>query len=43
IAVWYAEKLIRRVEKEAEPKGYQMMRGKLTTGVVLMHGLVLIA
>ncbi|HDM8173013.1 TPA: DUF3429 domain-containing protein [Vibrio harveyi] len=43
IAVWYAEKLIRKIEKEAEPKGYQMMRGKLTTGVVLMHGLILIA
>ncbi|MGR5237110.1 DUF3429 domain-containing protein [Vibrio alfacsensis] len=43
VAVWYAEKLIRKVEKEAEPKGYQLMRGKLTASVVLMHGLVLIA
>lgn len=43
VAVWYAEKLIRGVEKEAEPKGYQLMRGKLTVGVVFMHGLVLIA
>ncbi|MDW3138712.1 DUF3429 domain-containing protein, partial [Vibrio sp. 1288] len=25
------------------PKGYQGMRNKLTCGVILMHGLVLIA
>ncbi|AXY03261.1 DUF3429 domain-containing protein [Vibrio alfacsensis] len=43
IAVWYAEKIIRKVEREAEPKGYQLMRGKLTSGVVFMHGLVLLA
>ena len=43
IAVWYAEKLIRKIEKETEPKGYQTMRLKLTVGVVLMHGMVLVA
>ncbi|MDW3642285.1 DUF3429 domain-containing protein, partial [Vibrio sp. 1291-1] len=42
-AVWYAEKLIRNVELEVDPKGYQGMRNKLTCGVILMHGLVLIA
>ncbi|MDF2152716.1 DUF3429 domain-containing protein [Vibrio sp. CAU 1672] len=43
VAVWYAEKLMREIEHDSEPKGYQLMRGKLTGGVVLMHGLVLIA
>ncbi|ENO1314924.1 DUF3429 domain-containing protein [Vibrio parahaemolyticus] len=42
-AVWYAEKLIRNVELEVDSKGYQGMRNKLTCGVILMHGLVLIA
>lgn len=41
IAVWYAEKLIRKVEQEVEPKGYQGMRGKLTFGVLLMHAILL--
>ncbi|MBR9875293.1 MAG: DUF3429 domain-containing protein [Vibrionaceae bacterium] len=43
IAVWYSEKLIRKVEKEIDPKGYQGMRGTLTCGVLLMHGIVLFA
>ncbi|PFG57904.1 uncharacterized protein DUF3429 [Vibrio sp. ES.051] len=41
VAVWYAEKLTRKVEHESEPKGYQGMRSKLTLGVLLMHGLAL--
>ncbi|NVC92281.1 DUF3429 domain-containing protein [Vibrio natriegens] len=41
IAVWFSEKLIRKVEQEIDPKGYQGMRGKLTCGVLLMHGIVL--
>lgn len=43
IAVWYAEKLIRKVEQEVAPKGYQLMRGKLTCGVLLMHFIALFA
>jgi hypothetical protein len=43
ITVWYAEKLIRKVEQESAPKGYQGMRSKLTLGVLLMHGIVLFA
>ncbi|MCA0936598.1 DUF3429 domain-containing protein [Vibrio alginolyticus] len=43
IAVWYAEKLIRKVEQEVDPKGYQLMRGKLTCGVLLMHFIALFA
>ncbi len=42
-AVWYSEKLIRKVEKERDPKGYQVMRGKLTCGVLLMHFIALFA
>ncbi|MGP8305728.1 DUF3429 domain-containing protein [Vibrio sp. YIC-376] len=43
IAVWYAEKLIRKVEQERDPKGYQVLRGQLTCGVLLMHGIALLA
>ncbi len=42
IAVWFSEKTIRQVEHEESPKGYQTMRGRLTFGVVAMHGIALI-
>ena len=43
LAVWYAEKLVRKVEQDAEPKGYQGMRSKLTFSVIVMHGLALVS
>ncbi|EGR0146803.1 DUF3429 domain-containing protein [Vibrio alginolyticus] len=43
LAVWYAEKRVRKVEQDAEPKGYQGMRSKLTFGVIVMHGLALVS
>ncbi|WP_070965967.1 DUF3429 domain-containing protein [Vibrio sonorensis] len=43
LAVWFAEKTIRQSEHEEKPAGYSEMRGKLTLGVMIMHGLVLIA
>ncbi len=43
LAVWYAEKLIRNVEQETAPKGYQVMRTNLTLGVLLMHFIALFA
>lgn len=43
LAVWLAEKWIRKSEREeAQPAAYQVMRGRLTAGVVGCHGLLLL-
>lgn len=37
VAIWFAEKKIREVEKENSPADYQPMRNKLTGIVALFH------
>ena len=37
VAVWFAEKKIREVEKENRPADYQPMRNKLTAIVAVFH------
>ncbi|KLV04520.1 DUF3429 domain-containing protein [Photobacterium ganghwense] len=37
IAIWFAEKKIREVEKEGQPASYQPMRNRLTGIVALLH------
>ncbi|NOH73383.1 DUF3429 domain-containing protein [Vibrio pectenicida] len=42
IAVWRAEKLMRVENQSAGPEGYFDMRTRLTSSVVLMHGIVML-
>jgi len=42
IAVWRVEKLMRVENQSAGPEGYFDMRTRLTSSVVLMHGIVLL-
>ncbi|WP_311567176.1 DUF3429 domain-containing protein [Photobacterium arenosum] len=42
LAVWFAEKLIRQTEGEVNPRGYQTLRGRLTAGVIILHGVVIL-
>ena len=42
VVVWRTEKLIRAENQSAGPDGYFDMRTRLTSSVVLMHGIVLL-
>ncbi|EGA68822.1 hypothetical protein VISI1226_10852 [Vibrio sinaloensis DSM 21326] len=41
--VWFSERAIRVAEKERKPAGYKALRARLTSGVVIMHCIALIA
>lgn len=41
--VWFSERAIRVAEKENHPHGYKALRARLTSGVVIMHCIALIA
>lgn len=41
--VWFSERAVRVAEKERKPAGYKILRARLTTSVVIMHCIALIA
>ncbi|AIS56900.1 DUF3429 domain-containing protein [Vibrio coralliilyticus] len=41
--VWFSERAVRIAEKERKPAGYKILRARLTTSVVIMHCIALIA
>ncbi|MGF1699485.1 DUF3429 domain-containing protein [Photobacterium makurazakiensis] len=43
IAVWFAEKKVREVEQEQNPKNYQPLRNRLTAIVSLFHVVVIMS
>ncbi|KJY86581.1 hypothetical protein TW84_19530 [Vibrio neptunius] len=41
--VWFSERAVRIAEKERKPVGYKILRARLTTSVIVMHCIALIA